>query len=278
MNCHQRVMREQLLENDLKTLNFDPSSLKASDFALANETYSPEITEFIKTYEWLQSFGVSPKWTFTARYKGILSGVILINEPVSYSTILGPDTRKYEALIQRGAVISWAPKNLNSRLLMYACKWMVNNTAKRIFNGYSDPDAGEVGQIYQACNFDYLGKKFGNKVQLVHPAFKKGKPFSAQTLRRTSTLKKWCKENSISIEPEWIKINGFKDLSKIPSEVKTAWYQWGKQVIKDSEKIKLPPKGKYAMVLGKDKREQRLLDSLKTYKPCPYIKRVQIES
>jgi hypothetical protein len=39
---------------------------------------------------------------------------------------------------------------------------MVKNTDKRVFSGYSDPKANEVGIIYQACNFEYLGNNFGN--------------------------------------------------------------------------------------------------------------------
>ena len=34
-----------------------------------------------------------------------------------------------------------------------------------------------------------------------------------------------------------------------------------------------PPKGKYILVKGKDRKEQRLLESLKNYRTYPYPKR-----
>jgi hypothetical protein len=273
MKSHQRIIRENLFETDIKALAFDHSSLKASDFTLSNEPMSKEIVNFIKTYEWLGTIGPSPKWIFTARYNGLLGGVILINEPNSYSKIMGPDTRKYEALIQRGACASWTPKNLGSRLIMSACKWMVSNTTKRMFVAYADPAANEIGTLYQACNFEYLGSGFGVKQMLAHPSIGKGKPFSSQTLRRTSTLKKWAKEQGIVIEPSWIKPNGFKDLNNIPDLVKKAWYQWGSNIQKESKKIQVNPKGKYILVLGKDRKEQAYLNSLKKYQSKPYPKR-----
>jgi hypothetical protein len=113
--------------------------------------------------------GFNVKWCFTARYNNFLAGVVLISEPASYSTILGPDTSIYEAIIQRGATISWAPRNLGSKLIMFACHWMVNNTDKRAFIGYADPEANERGIIYRACNFEYLGNTFGDDFVYSHP-------------------------------------------------------------------------------------------------------------
>lgn len=277
MKSHQRIIRENRLEADLQSLAFDPSNLKAQDFTVARETMSKEIVGFIKTYEWLGTTGPSPKWTFTARYNGILGGVVLINEPNSYSKMLGVESRKYEALIQRGACASWTPKNLGSRTIMWACKWMVQNTDKRMFVAYADPAAHEIGTIYQACNFDYLGTGFGVKQMLVHPYMKKGEPFSTQSLRRTSTLKRWARENGIAIDPSWIKSNGFKDLSKIPESIKRAWYDWGLKIVREADKIKVNPKGKYVLVLGKDRRDQARLDAIKEYKSKPYPKRDAIK-
>lgn len=273
MKAHQRIIRENRIEADLKAITFDPSKLSASDFVCAQEPMSKEIVNFIKTYEWLGTIGPTPKWVFTARYNGLLGGVVLLNEPTSYSKMLGTDSRKMEALIQRGACASWTPKNLGSRLIMWACRWAVQNTSKRMFVAYADPAANEIGTIYQACNFDYLGSGFGVKQMLVHPSIKKGEPFSSQTLRRTSTLKRWAKENGVTIDPSWIKANGFKDLSKIPETVKRAWLDWGSRITKEAKKIKVSPKGKYVLVLGKDRREQGLLNALKKYERKEYPKR-----
>ena len=270
---HQYLKKLETIQEDLKNIDFDPEKITASNFTLVPEKISSEIIEFISRYEWLGTIGVIPKWCFTARYKDKLGGVVLINEPTAYSKLLGEHTLKYEALIQRGASASWAPKNLGSRLIMFSCNWMVNNTNKKLFIGYADPAANELGTIYQACNFDYLGSGFGNSYLFKHPLIKKGKWFSAQLLKRTSSFKKWCKENKIVMTKTWFKDNGFKDLKIIPNPIKIKWYDWNRKILKESEKLKIDKKHKYAKIIGTTKQEEQFLTSLKTYQPLPYPKK-----
>jgi len=273
LTCHQHRVKLSSIKEDLKNLDFNHKTLKASDFTFLKENYNSNINKFIKKYEWLGTVGTTPKWCFTASYKGTLAGVVLINEPNSYSKLLGEDTPKYEALIQRGASASWTPKNLGSKLIMFSCRWMVNNTAKRMFIGYGDPKAHEIGTIYQACNFDYLGDTFGSGFIYYNPKVKRGKAFSEQSLKRTSSFKSWCKTNSIHIQKEWIKENGYKNLKTIPKYIKEEWYKWIKGVLKESYKIPLAKKHKYALIVCKDKREKKLISNLKTYKTKGYPKR-----
>ena len=200
MKCHQRIMKEQHLQEDLKNLSFDPTVIPLSEYVFSKEIYSSEIRDFLRTYEWLQSVGVSAKWCFTMRLKGYLAGVQILNEPAAYSRLLGPETMKWECLIQRGATVSWAHQHLGSKMLMASIRWMVQNTEKRLFVGYSDTSAREVGVLYQACNFKYLGHKFGTTEKYRHPTYKKGKEFCQHSLRRTSVLKSWCRQNGIKIE------------------------------------------------------------------------------
>lgn len=273
MICHQYFLRQKVLEEDLKSLSFDPKGLSPLNFFIQVESINKEICYFIKKYEWLGTIGVQPKWVFTARHQGILGGVVLINEPTGYSKLLGEDTKRYEALIQRGACASWTPKGLASRLIMYSCRWMVKNTEKRCFIGYSDSEAGEIGTIYQACNFDFLGFSYGNRYLYKHPTFRGGKPFSPQLLKRTSMFKKWARENKICLEDRWFNEKGFKVMSKIPCAAKIPWKEWRDKIIKESEKIPISRKGKYAIVLGKNRIENRYLKSLKNYISKPYPKR-----
>ena len=270
--CHQFKKKVQHASDDIKNLSFDHTKLSASNFTLSTELLTKELIGFIEKYEWLGDIGVTPKWCFTARYEGLLAGVVLINEPTAYSHLLGPDTPKYEALIQRGATASWTPKNLGSRLVMFSCRWMVANTEKRLFVAYGDPSANEIGTIYQACNFGYLGNNFGEKVKHVHPTMGK-EPFSGHSLRRTSSLKRWCAQNGIKIQKGWIKENGFKDLEAIPIEVISGWKGWIRKVLTESVKIDMPPKHKYALLLGIDKKETKRLAGMRTYQPLPYPKR-----
>ena len=272
-NAHQYIKKQEFLENDLKNLDFDPFQLKASSFEFNFEKINKELVDFILKYEWLGSLGVTPKWSFTARYKGNLAGVIFINEPTSYSKLLGQNTMKYEALIQRGATISWAPKNLGSKLLTFACKWMINNTDKRLFIGYGDPKALEIGTIYQACNFEYLGNNFGTSFLYRHPLIKNNRTFSSQSLNRTSAFKKWCKTNNITPKKDWFKENGFKNLQTIPEGIKNAWKNWKKKILSEAQIFLTERKHKYVLLLGKNKREYKELKNLKTYICKPYPKR-----
>lgn len=270
VSCHQYLKKIENYTEDIKNLPFNTDNLSAKDFILDTEPMSTEIREFIEKYEWLGTIGSTPKWCFTARYRGILGGVVLINEPTAYSKILGKDTPTLEALIQRGATASWTPKNIGSRLIMYACRWMVNNTPKRAFVGYADPAANERGIIYQACSFDYLGDNFGEKY--VYQDSTTNRIISIHSMRRTSAFIKWCRQNDIEINKEWFKSNKFKDLKKIPEDIKSKWNSDIKKAIENSKKIAVLKKGKYVIVLSKGKKEKEILDSLKTYVPLPYKK------
>lgn len=273
--CHQYLMKLHLINDDKKRLPFDTGALKASQFNIQHENFSKEITKFIEQYEWLGAVGNTPKWCYTARYQRLLAGVVLINEPNAYSLLLGKKTPSYEALIQRGATASWTPKNLGSRLIMFACRHMVAHTNKRLFVCYADPKAREIGTIYQACNFDYLGDSFGAGFVYHNPEINDGFPFSAQTLKRTSAFRKWCRTSGIPLNPSWIKSNGFKNLRTIPESIKNAWYKDIEETLERCIKTPIEKKHKYALLLFKNKREQREITPLKRYKTYPYPKRAK---
>lgn len=268
---HQYNKKSELHKEDLKQLNFDPHEVKIPDFQLTSESLSKEIVNFIKKYEWLETIGVYPKWCFTAKYKDVLGGVILINEPTSYSKLLGDSTPTYEALIQRGATASWAPINLGSKLIMFSYKWMIQNTDKRIFIDYGDEKAGEIGTLYQACGFDYIGKKYGDTHIYQHPERKK--TFTSHSLKRTSSFRKWCKKNKIPLQSHWFTDTGFKNLDRIPQEIKKMWYDWNKKFLNEAKKIRIERKHKYIKIIGKNKKETKHLKTLKNYKTYPYPKR-----
>ncbi len=88
-----------------------------------------------------------------------------MNVPNAFSKLLGENTPNLERLISRGACISWSPKEIvASSLIMWLINWMGKNTTYRLFIAYSDPTALELGTVYQACNFYYLGKSACGKI------------------------------------------------------------------------------------------------------------------
>lgn len=278
--CHQKILKENTYQEDL--LKYGDSFFKRdiSDYVLAVEESSYEIKAFIEKYEWMKTWGVNPRWIFTARLDGVLACVECLNVPNSYSmNLLKTDTHSLECLIQRGASASFAHKHIGSKLIMFACNWMVRNTDKRVFVAYSDQQAGEIGVIYSACGFEWLGWNFGTKFMYRNQNFKNGQLFSAQSLKRTSLLKKWYKEDFGEQIPNEVlnPISGFKDMKKMTElqpKIKQWFYDKGNTIIADSTKIPQLPKGKWVLVLGRDKRDQRLLNSLKKYKALPKPRRI----
>ena len=59
--------------------------------------------------------------------------------------------------LARGANVHWSPAGANSKLVSMTCKMLKRETDGKIVIAYSDTDAGEIGTIYQACNWIYVG-------------------------------------------------------------------------------------------------------------------------
>ena len=71
-------------------------------------------------------------------------------------------------VIARGACTHWAPPGTNSRLVSWTCRLLSRDGVLSLLLAYSDTDAGEIGTIYQACGWTYVGRG-GSAKQLVAP-------------------------------------------------------------------------------------------------------------
>jgi hypothetical protein len=264
--CWQYRLRKQYLESDIAALGFNAdqlSQMRVKDFVFANESPSKEITDFILKYEWLGSMAQQTSHCFTARYRGILAGVITLGTPNTFSKILGPETKKMERLISRGACASWTPKNLASALIMWSLRWMVKNTPYRVFVGYSDSEAGEQGTIYQACSFYYLGDDFGTGYLCLY----NGKWISPRSFTTFASFRKYARKYNLPWEPEWKRCHP-QGINVIPKELKDRLMKIGNELRDSCEKKKIPHKRKYVCVLGANKSEARsLVQALLKYTP-----------
>jgi hypothetical protein len=167
-HCWQYEMRLKNAAEDLEAASLTEeraADLRIGDFDFAyvdkqDKTSCEEIKQFIERHEWLGKLPIWVTHRFTARLKngGNLAGTIIMATPNSFSNLLGAENRANEKLISRGACISWGPKNLGSWLIMQSIKWMVRNTEFRYFTAYSDPEAKELGTIYQACNWQTISR------------------------------------------------------------------------------------------------------------------------
>lgn len=259
--CFQYQRRLDTIEEDKKKYNWtddDIVNISLDDFEFKKiDGDKKEATDFIRKYEWLGTIGSYPTHWFGAFYKGILGGVIIMGMPNAFSKLLGEETKNLERLIARGASASWCPMNLGSKFLMWCIKWMVNNTQFRLFTCYSDPQAKEKGSIYQALNFYYLGQKSGTTIRCVNP-YNKEKIVTDRAFRARSFYKHYAKDLGIEWEKNWN--NDQKILwENIPSDIAKKLKDYSKKMYKEAEKIEFPNKHKYAFVLGKNKKETKLL-------------------
>lgn len=208
---------------------------------------------------------------FGTYYGGALAGVVLMNVPNAFSKMLGEGTDKLERLISRGACISWSPKNLASNLVMESIRWMTQNTDYRLFTAYSDPTAKELGTIYQACNFYYLGQGSGTTRRYINPYT--GKLVSDRFFRQRSAYRKYAKDLGIPWDKSWTSDTGML-WENIPPDIEQRLREHSKLTQANSTYYDFPSKHKYAYVLGKDKGETKRLrrEFLERNKVYPYPK------
>jgi len=136
---------------------------------------------------------------------------------------------------------------------------MVRNTDFRVFTAYSDPEAKELGTIYQACNFYYLGQTSGTNYQYLDPAKPERGWFSDREFRKRSKYKLYA--TKIGIEPkEWEEKYMGKwspDWTKVPKDIKIKIKAEEKKYRESCEKRKVPTKHKYCYILGRSKKETK---------------------
>lgn len=279
MESWQYLLRQKYLKSDLEELGFSKDeieNLRVSDLEFLpvdrnDKKRKTEIIEFIKKYEWLGSLPLFPSHWFGVYYKNKLAGALILSTPNSFSKLFEEDTKKIERLISRGACISWSPKNTASSLIMFALNWMVKNTQYKIFCSYADPEAKELGTVYQACNFYYLGQKFGSDCKYIYPYT--GKIVSDRSFRNKSAYMKYAKDLNIKWNKNW-NTGDIINWKNMPDGVEKSIRDYCKKMLSESELIIPKPKHKYVMVLGSNKKETRLLRSkfLKYNKVLPYPK------
>lgn len=271
-HCWQYDIRLNNFEDDVKESGLSEGEirgLRCSDFILQQEPKESVFTEvklFIERHEWLGKVSLYPTHFFTARYKGRLAGVVIMDMPVAFSKLLGEDTKKLERLISRGACVSWSPKNLASKLIMFAINWMVHNTPFRLFTAYSDTEARELGTIYQACNFYYLGRKSGAGWQY---KLYDGRLVSDRYFRSRSVYKRLAKADGIFWQASW-QVKDKVRFDLMPDDIAKRIKQLSKDYQNSCDKRPVASKHKYAYVQGIDKRETKRLKKLLTDRNAVY--------
>jgi hypothetical protein len=118
--------------------------------------------QVILKYEWLGSMAS------TGHHYGIFFGIFCAGVccyangsgtgGVNVHRTFGVDRRNLSVLA-RGACVHWSPKGANSKLVSFSLKLLKRDLPNvKLVIAYSDTDAGEIGTIYQACNWVCIGK------------------------------------------------------------------------------------------------------------------------
>lgn len=154
--AHQRIIREQ------KKL-IDTGGLFGYPLADIKKCFCREISystakEIILQYEWLGTMGTTQKH-YGIYFNDVLAGAIcfgFFQALEGYSTFVGNKYADKGIQLSRGACSHWAHEHSASKLIGFGLREMAKLGRKYVI-AFSDPEAGEIGTVYQATNWHYLG-------------------------------------------------------------------------------------------------------------------------
>jgi len=268
-HCWQYDLRLKTKDEDIKFLelkNIDIKNIDIKDFSFEfvdtdNKHTTNQIKKFIEKYEWLGKMPNRPTHRFVAYYNDIMAGVVVMSTPNNFSKFIGENTKDIEKLISRGACASWTPKNLASKLIMWSIRWMTKNTNFSIFSAYSDTEAKELGTIYQACNFYYIGQKYGSSKLYFDLSNSKIGWTTGRNFRKKSFYKKIAKEKGITWKDNWLR-NYTILWDNIPQNIEKILKDESNKRLNNCLVRKTKKKHKYVYVLGKNKTETKKLKKI----------------
>jgi hypothetical protein len=163
--CYQRHIRE--VYDELEARPKLTSLSGARIVSVSNE----EAATIITKYEWLRTMGEGTQFCYGLKLNDELLGVSCFQKTTrnARSTQLTKIPAKTICLC-RGACVPHAPKDSGSFLTRHACRLAFKDHGYEVVFAFSDPAAGEIGTIYQAVGWKYLGLSDGT-VSTVGGAF-----------------------------------------------------------------------------------------------------------
>lgn len=158
----QYKMRQNFAESEKDTRYWEGYDLSVKNSVVREISFS-EAKEVINKYEWLGCMPVCVRHCYGLFFPSLtddswlLGGVTVFSQ--EYAENQGVwDKYGYTGkiiLLARGVNLHFCPKNANSHLIMESIKLLPPQY--KVVTCTVDNLAGEVGTIYQACNFDYVG-------------------------------------------------------------------------------------------------------------------------
>lgn len=160
--CHQYTRRLEKAQEELLLPYWNNTDIDLKNAEVRPVTMSLA-KEIIIEYEWLGCMSAINKYAFGIFFGELCGGVVVFGG--DYSENLGSwDKYGYTnkiLLLNRGVCLHWTPINTASKLIMTAIKMLPEQY--EVITATTDHMAGEVGTIYQACNFHYVGSMRDSK-------------------------------------------------------------------------------------------------------------------
>jgi len=181
--AHQRIIRE---EKENEQVNKDPlfgswweTNHRKTDIKNAEikEISYGEASPIIFKYEWLGTMPTFNTHYFGIYFNGECGGVVVygISLPKTvFDSVLGKKYGDKIRVLSRGACVWWTPKDAASKLISSSLKKLSEYGYKAVI-AYCDSRANEIGTIYQACNFLYIGKSSGGYEYFIEGKWRTGK-------------------------------------------------------------------------------------------------------
>lgn len=164
--AHQYRIRLEMSKTE--DLDFDPDDIELKNSYIKKISRSLAKEVIIK-YEWLKTIPQVTRYCLGLYFKlpnnkEVLGGVLIYSDDYAQNTSVWDKYKFYDKIIllSRGVCLWWTPKNTASYFIAQSYNWLKKNTKYEIITATVDPAAGEIGTIYQALNWEYVGLMSGN--------------------------------------------------------------------------------------------------------------------
>lgn len=153
--CYQSVMRERYSVSDRDGLFGDWWSdlPKNPESASVESARREEIEPLIRRYEWLGNLPDNCSLYAKLTFEGNIAGAVAFSRSGfggRFSLLHRPAWK-----LTRGVTLHWAPPWASSFLISRSLRLLFDSPVFVV--GFSDWEAGEVGTVYQASGWTYLG-------------------------------------------------------------------------------------------------------------------------
>jgi hypothetical protein len=230
--CYQRHIREVWAELEPRVVI---TSLKG---AVVEQIPNAAAKDLISRYEWIAAhrgekyaMGAGTKFSYGLKLDGELLGVACFNTgggPEPRRICQDIDVAKRTMCLCRGACVPYAPKDAGSFLVRHACRLAHREHGYEVFFAYSDSDAGEIGTIYQAVGWKYLGAGVGRAKdkhgKSYHTDFiKDGVRVTTHSVYKMAVRYGWTEALGIT-KRDFVRSLGYKDVLT-PDRAKWVWFE-----------------------------------------------------